>query len=254
MQREPLCPGPRRKPPAFSWFRSRSPPHPSFDNNRGLAADSKTCTRNIEREASARAPAAFLKPFSPPNRSQTPIQWDILLAGGPEQRLEPAGCGYSRAERQDADGFQPPDLLSPALSLPLTFHSNNMAAHWGLGWRGASWDMLWPRLRRWRRHVRSRQAALEQVAWLPCQPEACVNLGNSQATRTQLTRVPACQASAQPRIEGKVPGARTGARHTELGTRGQDRDDPLSELRESRHGTSCSRALPFTSGLQQAAT
>ena len=61
-----LCPGPGPKPPAFSSLRPRSPPPPSFDNNRGLAADSKTCTRNSEWEASARAPAAFPKPFSPP--------------------------------------------------------------------------------------------------------------------------------------------------------------------------------------------
>lgn len=43
-----LCPGPGPKPPAFSSLRPRSPPPPFFDNNRGLAADSKTCTRNSE--------------------------------------------------------------------------------------------------------------------------------------------------------------------------------------------------------------
>lgn len=43
-----LCPGPRPTAPAFSSLPPRSPPPPSFDNNRGLAADSKTCTRNSE--------------------------------------------------------------------------------------------------------------------------------------------------------------------------------------------------------------
>ncbi|KAL0604954.1 hypothetical protein AAY473_026952 [Plecturocebus cupreus] len=43
-----LRPGLGPKPPAFSSLRPRSPPPPSFDNNRGLAADSKTCTRNSE--------------------------------------------------------------------------------------------------------------------------------------------------------------------------------------------------------------
>lgn len=109
-----------------------------------------------------------------------------------------------------------------------------MAAHWGLGWRGASWDRLGPRLRRWQLHVRRRQAALEQVAWLPCQPGACVNLGNSLATQPLRARVPYRKTNVRRRggekaeSRGQIlerPECGILAQHrTDLGTRGQSSD------------------------------
>lgn len=78
--------------------------------------------------------------------------------------------------------FQPPDLLllllalSLALSLPLTFHSDNMAAHWGLGWRGASWDGL--------------RAPAPAMASGMC--------GERQARRRLWNRLPGCHANPGP--------------------------------------------------------
>lgn len=135
-----------------------------------------------------------------------------------------------------------------------------MAAHWGRGWRGASWDRLWPRLRLWPRRARRRQAALEQVAWLPCQPEAWVNLGNSQAARRRRAlRARPLGERARPRADGVVPRARPGARDTELGPRGRGGGAPprgLGSLRPAprapaptrlhpeRHALAGSRTLP----------
>lgn len=94
-----LRPGPGPKAPAFASRRPQSPPPPSFDNNRGLAADSKTCRGTASEKPKPGPRRLFRSPSYPPNRSQTPIQRENLLAGGPEQRLGLAGCGYSRAER-----------------------------------------------------------------------------------------------------------------------------------------------------------
>ena len=47
--------------------------------------------------------------------------------------------------------------------------------------------------------MRRRKAALEQVAWLPCQPGACVNLGNSLATQLLRARVPYRKTSVRRR-------------------------------------------------------
>lgn len=85
---------------------------------------------------------------------------------------------HGRSGRMKMD-FSPPIFSlwrsrSPLPFTPTTWRPTGDwagAVHHGIG--------SGPRLRRWQRHVLRRLAALEQVAWLPCQPGACANLGNS---------------------------------------------------------------------------
>lgn len=60
--------------------------------------------------------------------------------------------------------------------------------------------------------VRRRQAALEQVAWLPCQPGAC-ELGKlaGNTTAARASSLPQGKRASPPRTEGGVPRADAGA-------------------------------------------
>lgn len=94
-----LCPGPRPKPPAFSSLRPRPHPLPPLITIGALLLTPKHVRETASEKPKPGPRRLFQSPSRPRNRNQTPIQRNNLLAGGPEQRLGPAGCGYSRAER-----------------------------------------------------------------------------------------------------------------------------------------------------------
>lgn len=89
-----------------------------------------------------------------------------------------------------------------------------MAAHCGLGWRDASWVPRWPQLRRWQRRVRSRQAALEQVARLPCQLQGLCELRETckHHKRCARSESPPAGASTPPGRKGALGGVAPAAR------------------------------------------
>lgn len=87
-----------------------------------------------------------------------------------------------------------------------------MAAHWGLGWRGASWERRRPRLRRWQRRVRSGRAGGRLWNRLPgchANRRACVNSGKLAG---HTTAVPARRDERAPPRRGRGGRRRRSAR------------------------------------------
>lgn len=106
-----------------------------------------------------------------------------------------------------------------------------MAAHWGLGWRGASWDRLWPPAPAVAAAC-AEKAGGSGTGCLVAMPtrglcELGKLVGNTTAARA---RARLRGERAPPRVEGGVQQVGTGERGTELGTGGGGSDAPQSEL------------------------
>lgn len=106
-----------------------------------------------------------------------------------------------------------------------------MAAHWGLGWRGASWDRLWPPAPAVAAAC-AEKAGCSGTGCLVAMPTRGLSelgklVGNTTALRASARLL---GERAPPRVEGGVPRVRAGERDTELGTRGRGGDALQSDL------------------------
>ena len=99
MQRHVYAQGPGLNPRHFPRFDPAPHPLPPLITIGALLLTPKHVRGTASEKPQPGPRRLFQSPSHPRNCSQTPIQRDSLLAGGPEQRLELAGCGYSRAER-----------------------------------------------------------------------------------------------------------------------------------------------------------
>lgn len=106
-----------------------------------------------------------------------------------------------------------------------------MAAHWGLGWRDASWDSLWPPAPAVAAAC-AEKAGGSGTGCLVAMPTWCLcELGKLAGNTTaERARARPLGERAPPRVEGGAPRGRTGTRDTELGTRDPGSDAPQGGL------------------------